>query len=279
MSAPMQDQSARLAAAWEAAAARVGDPVEIGIVLGSGLGELARAVEDPVHLPYGEIPGFPVSTAPGHAGRFVIGRLHGRRVVMMEGRVHLYEGWSAQDIALPIRLMRKMGAQVLAVTNAAGALDPALKPGAPMLIEDHLNFTGVNPLTGPNDDALGPRFPDMSRVWDPDLRAIARAAAAEAGEPLAEGVYCGIAGPSLETSAERRWMRSTGAHAVGMSTVLEAVSAVHCGMRCLGISAITNAADGGPEQQPDTIEEVLENAATAGRKIAAILAKALPKLA
>lgn len=273
------DPAARLSAAWEAAAPRIGAPVEIALVLGSGLGGLARAIEDAVFLPYAEIPGFPVSTAPFHAGRFVIGRLHGRRVVAMEGRVHLYEGWSAQDVALPVRLMRRMGAETLVITNAAGALDPALKPGVPMLIEDHLNFTGVNPLTGPNDDALGVRFPDMSRAWDPALRAQAMEAAAEAGQALARGVYCGIAGPSLETSAERRWMRSTGANAVGMSTVLECVTAVHCGMRCLGLSAITNAADGGPDQQPDTIEEVLANAATAGEKIAAILSVLLPKLA
>ncbi|MGG7566124.1 purine-nucleoside phosphorylase [Rhodovulum sp. DZ06] len=274
----LPDQSARLSAAWEAVAPRIGDPVEVALVLGSGLGQLAEAVEDPVFVPYGEIPDFPVSTAPMHEGRFVIGRLHGRRVALMQGRVHLYEGWSAQDIALPVRLMRRMGADALVATNAAGALDPALKPGVPMLIEDHLNFTGVNPLTGPNDDALGPRFPDMSRAWDPDLRALALAAADAAGEDLPSGIYCGIAGPSLETSAERRWMRSIGAHAVGMSTVLEAVTAVHCGMRCVGLSAITNAADGGPEQQPDTIEEVLENAAHAGRRIAAILAELLPKL-
>jgi purine-nucleoside phosphorylase len=273
-----RDQRARLDVAWAASAPRIGAPPDVALILGSGLGGLAAAVEDPIFLAYEDIPGFPVSTAPMHAGRFVLGWLHGRRVVMMQGRVHLYEGWSAQDIALPVRLMHRMGARTLAVTNAAGALDPALAPGVPMLIEDHLNFTGVSPLTGPNDDALGPRFPDMSRAYDSDLRALALAAAHEAGEDLARGIYCGIAGPSLETSAERRWMRSAGAHAVGMSTVLEVIAAVHCGMRVLGMSAITNAAAGGPDQQPDTIEAVIANAEIAGVRIGAILKALLPRL-
>lgn len=271
-------EAARLDLAWAASAPRIGAAPEIALILGSGLGGLAAAVEDPIFLSYEDIPGFPVSTAPGHAGRFVLGWLGGRRVVMMQGRVHLYEGWSAQDIALPVRLMRKMGAGTLIVTNAAGALDPALKPGVPMLIEDHLNLTGVNPLTGPNDDALGPRFPDMSRAYDPDLRALTLAAAKEVDEDLPSGIYCGIAGPSLETSAERRWMRSTGANAVGMSTVLEVTAAVHCGMKAIGLSAITNAAAGGPDQQPDTIEEVLANAAVAGDRMARILSALLPRL-
>ena len=151
------DQSARLAAARAAIAPRIAAAPEIALILGSGLGQLAEAVEGATHIPYAGIPGFPTSTAPGHAGRFVLGRLHGRQVVLMQGRVHLYEGWSAQDIALPVRLMQAMGARSLVITNAAGALDPALKPAAPMLIADHLNFTGANPLTGPNNDALGHR--------------------------------------------------------------------------------------------------------------------------
>jgi purine-nucleoside phosphorylase len=278
MSGDAMIEAARLDLAWAASAPRIGAAPEVALVLGSGLGGLAAAVEDPIFLSYEDIPGFPVSTAPTHAGRFVLGWLAGRRVVLMQGRVHLYEGWSAQDIALPIRLMRRMGAGTLVVTNAAGALDPALKPGVPMLIEDHLNLTGVNPLIGPNDDALGPRFPDMSRAYDPDLRALAQAAAKDAGEDLPTGIYCGIAGPSLETSAERRWMRSTGAHAVGMSTVLEVTAAVHCGMKAVGLSAITNAAAGGPDQQPDTIEEVIANAERAGARIGRILAELLPRL-
>lgn len=276
MSAPGPAEA--LERAWAAVEGRFGAAPEAALVLGSGLGGLAEAVRDPVVLPYGEIPGFPVSTAPSHAGRFLIGELHGRRAVLMQGRVHLYEGSSAAEVALPVRLMRRMGARTLIVTNAAGALNPALSPGAPMLIADHVNLTGVNPLIGRNDEAEGPRFPDMSRAYDPDLQDLARAVADEVGEPLAEGIYVGIPGPSLETSAERRFLRASGGDAVGMSTVLEVIAAVHCGFRVLGISAVTNAADGGPDQQPDTIEEVLENAAKAGRRIERLLAALLPRL-
>jgi len=268
----------RLAAAVEAVTPRQGEAPEIAMILGSGLGQLADAVEGATHIPYAEIPGFAVSTAPSHAGRFVLGRLFGRQAVLMQGRVHLYEGWSAQDVALPVWLMAAMGARTLVVTNAAGALNPALKPGVPMLIEDHLNLTGANPLIGPNDDALGPRFPDMSRAYAPELRELARDAAMKIGEDLPAGIYAGIAGPSLETSAERRWLRASGGDAVGMSTVLEVIAANHAGMKTLGLSAITNAADGGPEQQPDTIEEVLENAARAGARIARLVEALAPDL-
>jgi purine-nucleoside phosphorylase len=270
--------SDRLAAALASVADRAGPPAEIALILGSGLGDLAEAVAEPVAIPYGEIAGFPLATAPGHAGRLVIGGLHGRRVVLMQGRLHLYEGWSAQDIALAVRLLRGLGASRLVVTNAAGALDPELAPGGVMLIEDHLNFTGANPLTGPNDEAVGLRFPDMSRAYDLAMREAALAAAEAAGVPLRHGIYAGIAGPSLETSAERRFLRAAGADAVGMSTVIEVIAAVHCGFQVLGFSAITNAATGGPDQQPDTIEQVFAHAAVAGRKIAAILARLLPGL-
>ena len=268
----------RLEAAFEAVRPRLGGEVEIALTLGSGLGQLADAVEDPIHIPYGEIPGFAVSTAPSHAGRFVVGNLFGRRAALMQGRVHLYEGWSAQDVALPVWLMAKMGARAFVVTNAAGALTPDLRPGEPMLIEDHLNLTGANPLIGANDDALGPRFPDMSRAYAPELREAALDAAARLGERLPSGIYAGITGPSLETSAERRWLRASGGDAVGMSTVLETVAANHAGLKVLGLSAITNAADGGPDQQPDTIEEVLENAAHAGARIARLIEALAPEL-
>jgi purine-nucleoside phosphorylase len=268
----------RLDAAEAAARPRLSETPEIAVILGSGLGQLAEAVEDAAAIPYAEIPGFPVSTAPSHAGRLLSGRLFGRPAILMQGRVHLYEGWSAQDVALPVQLMRRLGAGTLIVTNAAGALNPDLPPGGPMLIEDHLNFTGANPLTGANDDGLGPRFPDMSRAYAPELRARALEAARDLAEPLPAGIYAGIAGPSLETSAERRWLRATGADAVGMSTVLEVIAANHCGMQVLGLSAITNPADGGPDQQPDTIEEVLENAAAAGAAIARLLERLVPAL-
>ncbi|MFO1105856.1 MAG: purine-nucleoside phosphorylase [Amaricoccus sp.] len=274
----MTSQAERLGAARRSVAARAGAPVELAIILGSGLGQLTQSVADPTVIPYAEIAGFPVSTAPGHAGRLVIGALHGRRTALMQGRLHLYEGWSARDIALPVYLLKALGARRLIVTNAAGGLDPALRPGTVMLIEDHLNLTGANPLIGPDEPALGLRFPDMSRAYDPALRAAALRAAADAGIALARGIYAGIAGPSLETSAERRWLRATGADAVGMSTVIEVIAAVHAGLPVLGLSAITNAATGGPDQQPDSIESVLAHASVAAVDIASILTSLLPAL-
>ncbi len=268
----------RLDAALASIRPRTGAPVEIAFILGSGLGGMAEAVVDPVAISYAEIAGFPVSTAPGHAGRLVVGTLQGRRVAVMQGRLHLYEGWSAADIGLAVRVLAGLGAGVLVVTNAAGALEADFEPEDVMLIDDHLNFTGVNPLTGPNDDAIGLRFPDMSRAYDPGLRAAARAAAAELGITLRSGIYAGVAGPSLETSAERRFMRAAGADAVGMSTVTEVIAAVHAGMRVLGLSAITNDAEGGADQQPDTIEDVLAHAEAAGRTMVALLARLLPEL-
>ena len=264
-------QTERLAKAHESIAAWTGAPVELAVILGSGLGDLADAVEGARVFPYGEIAGMAVSTAPGHAGQLIIGQLFGRRVALMRGRVHLYEGWPARDIALPVYLMRALGARGLVVTNAAGGLNPEFRPGEVMLIEDHLNLTGANPLIGPDEPALGPRFPDMSRAYAPEARAVALRAAETAGIALRRGIYAGIAGPSLETSAERRWLRATGADAVGMSTVIEVIAANHAGMAVLGLSAITNAATGGPDQMPDTIEEVLAHAAVAGRDIARLL--------
>ncbi|EEW24963.1 purine-nucleoside phosphorylase [Rhodobacter ferrooxidans] len=253
-------------------------PVDTALILGSGLGGLADAVQGAVLLPYAQIAGFPVSTAPGHAGRLVFGRLFGRNVVLMQGRVHLYEGWQPQDIALAVYLLARLGAKRLIVTNAAGALNPTYAPGEVMTITDHLNFTGVNPLTGPNDDAIGVRFPDLSRAYDPGLLAQLRAVAQARGVRLHEGIYAGVAGPSLETSAERRFFRSIGADAVGMSTVLEVIAAAHVGLPVLGLSAISNAATGGPDQQPDTIEQVLAHAAVAGRVMMQLLEGLLPEL-
>lgn len=275
----MTPYAARIAAAQAAVIDRIGpEPIEIGMILGTGLGALADAVEAPVTVPYAEIEGMPDSTAPGHAGRLVVGQLRGRRVAIAQGRFHLYEGHSPRDVAMTVYLMRALGAFRLVVTNAAGALDPEYRPGDVMLIEDHLNFTGVNPLTGPDDPRLGLRFPDMSRAYDPELRERALAAAAAAGVKLACGIYAGVAGPSLETSAERRWLRASGADAVGMSTVLEVIAARHAGLAVLGLAAITNAAVGGPDQDADTIEAVLETAGIAGVSIAAVLDRLLPGL-
>lgn len=268
----------RLNAARNSIASRMGAPCDTAIVLGTGLGPLADAVEAPSFIPYGEIEGFPVSTAPGHQGRLVVGNLFGRRVVLMQGRVHLYEGWSARDIALAIYLLKAFGPKQLIITNAAGGLNPAFEAGSVMLIDDHLNLTGFNPLIGPNDDEIGLRFPDLTRAYDPDLREKAVVAAAAAGQKLHRGIYLGLAGPSLETSAERRYYRSTGGDAVGMSTVLETIAAVHCGLPVLGLSAITNPATGAPGEAPDTIEGVIENAAISGQKMTKILEKLFPVL-
>lgn len=268
----------RVNAAAAAALPRIGGQVELALILGTGLGGLAERIADARHIPYAEIPGLAVATAPGHAGRFVTGTLSGRRVVAMQGRLHLYEGWSPADIALPVYLMRRMGAGRLVVTNAAGGLNPGFRPGDVMLIEDHINLTGTNPLVGPNAPELGLRFPDMSRAYDPALRAAALAAAARAGVVLQRGIYAGVLGPVLETSAERRFCRMAGGDAVGMSTVMDVIAAVHAGFSVLGLSAISNAATGGPEQQPDTIEAVLANAAAAGGRIERLLDELLPDL-
>ncbi|WP_127144387.1 purine-nucleoside phosphorylase [Pelagibacterium montanilacus] len=273
-----RSQLDRLEAAHRSIADRVGAPAEIAMILGSGLGHLAEAVTDQTVIPYGEIEGFPTSTAPGHKGQLVLGTLEGRRVVMMEGRLHLYEGWSPRDIGLAVYLLARLGAKKLIVTNAAGGLNGDYAPGDVMLITDHMNFTGFNPLIGPNDEEIGLRFPDMSRAYDPELADKARAAARQANVPMHEGIYVGLAGPSLETSAERRYYRSAGGDAVGMSTVMETIAAVHAGMTVLGISAITNGATGGPEQTIDTVEDVVANAAISGTKIAAMFKTLLPGL-
>jgi len=273
-----ESQLTRLDRAHASIAGKAGALAEVAVMLGSGLGHLADAVEKATIIPYAEVDGFPVSTAPSHKGQFVIGNLHGRRVVVMQGRLHLYEGWAPRDIGLAVYLLKRLGATTLVVTNAAGGLNPEYRPGDVMLIEDHLNFTGVNPLVGPNDDEIGLRFPDMSRAYDPDLLELAVIAAERVLQPVHRGIYAGILGPSLETSAERRFLRAAGGDAVGMSTVTEVIAAVHAGLRVVGISAITNAATGGPEQQPDTVEEVLANAALCGEKIEAILQELLPQL-
>jgi len=217
---------------------------EIAVVLGSGLGALADDLQDGVTIPYHDIPHFPVSTAPTHRGMLAIGRMAGRPVAMMVGRVHLYEGYSAHHVAFPVRALRALGIRYLVLTNAAGGINPHLTPGTLMLIADHINMTGHNPLVGPNDDRLGPRFPDMTEVYDRALRDLARQVARVLGVTLVEGVYLGLGGPSFETPAEIRMARTLGADAVGMSTVIEAIAARHAGLRLLGLSVITNLAAG-----------------------------------
>ncbi len=247
------------------------------LVLGSGLGPLADAVEEGLYLPYGEIPHFPASTAPGHAGRLVYGLLDGKPLLLMQGRFHYYEGHPMERIAFPVRVLRALGVERLILTNAAGGANPGFAPGDIMLITDHLNLTGQNPLIGPNDDGLGTRFPDMSHVYDPGLIAAAAAVAAELGQELRRGVYAWFTGPSFETPAEIRMARVLGADAVGMSTVPEAIAARHCGLRVLGISCITNLA-AGMLDQPITGEEVLEISARCRDRFSALIRKIIARI-
>ncbi len=216
----------------------------IGIVLGSGLGAVADAVEHPVATPYTELPGFPQPTVAGHAGQLTRGTIAGREVIIFQGRAHLYEGGPVSELITPIRWLREQGADTLILTNAAGSLRPEVGPARLMAITDHINLTGVSILRGPNDDRVGPRFPAMRDAYDPGLLAELRAAAAETGVDLAEGVYCGWMGPAFETPAEIRALGVLGADAVGMSTVHETVVARHCGLKVAAISAITNLAEG-----------------------------------
>lgn len=239
---------------------------KVGIILGSGLGALAEWVEQAIYIPYAELPHWPVSTVPGHHGMLVLGHLEGKDVLVMQGRAHYYEGYSMAQIGLPVRVMQRLGVEILIVTNAAGAVNPDFAPGDLMLITDHLNLIGMgglNPLRGPNLDVFGPRFPDMSQAYDRSLCQTARQVAAENNILLREGVYVCLAGPSFETPADLRFLRMAGADAVGMSTVPEVIVARHGGLRVLGISGISNKAnlDG---STVTTHEEVLE----AGRVIA-----------
>ena len=232
---------------------------DIGVILGSGLGDYAEALEDAVKLPYSEIPGFPRSTVAGHAGMWCCGTLHGKRVVMMQGRFHYYEGYGMKDVTLPVRVMQKIGVKTLIVTNAAGGVNLGYHPGELMVIGDMFSMTAQNPLIGPNLDAFGPRFPDMSCAFDKELRALAHECANEQGFALREGVYAQMTGPMYETPAEIRMLRTLGADAVGMSTVPEVIVARHGGMRVLGISCITNMA-AGILDQPLNHAEVTETA-------------------
>jgi len=217
---------------------------EVGMILGSGLGFLADRVSEAVEIPYAELPGFPCSTVAGHAGKLVLGQLNGRAVAVMKGRFHYYEGYPLEKVAMGVRLLCLLGVEFLVVTNAAGAIREGFQPGELMLISDHLNLMGTNPLIGPNAAELGPRFPDMSDAYCRDLRRQAQEVAARLGIPLREGVYAAFSGPSYETPAEIRLLRLVGADAVGMSTVPEVIAACHMGRRVLGISCLSNLAAG-----------------------------------
>ncbi|MCG2786165.1 MAG: purine-nucleoside phosphorylase [Anaerolineae bacterium] len=252
----------------------------IGMILGSGLGGLADSILGPDTIPYGDLPHWPVSTVFGHAGKLVIGSLENQPVLVMQGRVHFYEGISMSQVTLPVRVMQRLGVEILVVTNAAGAINPNFAPGDLMLITDHLNFVGMagfNPLIGPNMQEFGPRFPDMSQAYDRALNNLARQAASETNTQLQEGVYVGLSGPSFETPADLRFLRMAGADAVGMSTVPEVTIARHGNTRVLGISGISNKAN----LDGDTItthEEVLEAGALIVPKLEKILRSVLRAL-
>jgi purine-nucleoside phosphorylase len=235
--APLFD---RIQAAAEVVRARSVLVPEVAIVLGTGLGGLVREIAVEAEVPYQSIPGFPLSTVESHAGRLLLGRLGGRPVVAMQGRFHRYEGYDLQQVTFPIRVMYALGARTLVVSNACGGMNPLWAPGDLVLLSDHINLLGDNPLVGPNDERLGERFPDMSAPYDPVLRSLARAVALELGITLREGVYAAVPGPNLETRAEYRMLRTMGADVVGMSTVPEVIVARHQGMRTLGISIITD---------------------------------------
>lgn len=250
----------------------------VGVVLGSGLGGLADEIEDRVEIPYGEIPGWPASTAVGHAGVLVLGTVGGVPLAVLKGRAHLYEGIPADLVVFAIRVLSRLGVRTLVVTNAAGGIDESFRPGQLVLISDHVNLLGTSPLVGANDDSLGPRFPDMSDAYDPELRAAAREAAGRLGLEVAEGVYAAWLGPQFETPAEIRFMRTIGADLAGMSTVPEVIAARHLGLRCLGISVVTNMAAGVGDGKIGH-EAVLAVGAEAQPRLTSVLRELLPTLA
>ena len=267
---PPIEQPARIAALVAAVQERTELEPEVGIVLGSGLGGLADDLVDPVAIPFDDLPGWPAATAPGHAGRLLLGHLGGRPVVMLQGRFHLYEGNDPGLVVQPVLLFHALGARIVVLTNAAGGLDPSFGPGTLMVMSDHINLTGRTPLLGPNADELGPRFPDMTDAWSPRLRSRLHAAAGEEGVPLAEGIYVGLTGPTYETPAEVRMLAALGGHAVGMSTVLECIAARWAGLEVCGVSLVTNAG-AGYSGEPLTHEEVMEAGAIAGPRLAKVI--------
>jgi purine-nucleoside phosphorylase len=271
------EQPARLDALERAVRARTDLVPEIGIVLGSGLGGLADELVDPVAIPFADLPGWPQATAPGHVGRLLLGHLGGRPVAMLQGRFHLYEGNAPGLVVQPVLLFGRLGARIVVLTNAAGGLDPTFGPGTLMVISDHLNLTGRNPLIGPNAEAIGARFPDMTDAWSARLRRRLHAAGAAEGVELAEGVYAGLVGPNYETPAEVRLLAAQGGHAVGMSTVMECIAARWAGLEVCGFSLVTNAG-AGYTGEPLTHEEVLAAGAEAGPRLARVIRRFIADL-
>ena len=273
-SAPIRpiDQPARLAALEVAVRARSSLVPEIGLVLGSGLGGLADALTDAVAIPFADLPGWPAATAPGHAGRLLLGRLAGKPMILLQGRFHLYEGHDPGLIVQPMLLFGRLGARVVILTNAAGGLNPAWGPATLMVIRDHINLTGRSPLSGPNADEIGARFPDLTEAWSPRLRERLHAAGTAEGLAIEEGVYVGLTGPNYETPAEVRMLAGLGGDVVGMSTVLECIAARWAGLEVCGVSLITNAG-AGYSGSLLTHEEVLEAAAVAGPRLARVISR------
>jgi len=267
----------RIEACALAVRTRFDRPIDCAIILGTGLGGLADEIEVEQVIEYAELPNFPLSTVETHNGRLLCGTLAGKTVVAMQGRFHRYEGYSLQQVTFPVRVLRALGAGTLIVSNACGGMHPLWAPGDLMLIADHINLLGDNPLIGPNDETLGPRFPDMSEPYDAALRAVARTVATEAGITLREGVYVAVQGPNLETRAEYRLLRNLGADVVGMSTVPEVIVAVHGGMRVLGLSIITDQCL--PDAlAPAHLAEIIAVARSAEPKLAAVVRGVLARL-
>jgi purine-nucleoside phosphorylase len=255
---------------------RTDAPADAAVILGTGLGRLAEEMALAAAIPYHDIPGFPVPTVETHAGRLLFGRLGGKPVVAMQGRFHRYEGYTLQQVTFPVRVLRALGARILVVSNACGGMHPLWNPGDLVLIADHINLLGDNPLIGPNDDSLGPRFPDMSAAYDPDLRALARDVARDLRVTLREGVYVAVTGPNLETAAEYRFLRGIGADVVGMSTVPEVIVAVHGGMRVLGVSIITDRCL--PDAlEPADIRKIIATAAAAEPNLTRLITAVLER--
>jgi len=267
----------RVEACAAAVRARFSTPIDAAIILGTGLGALANEIELDAVIEYNDLPNFPLSTVEEHRGRLLCGSLAGRTVIAMQGRFHRYEGYTLQQVTFPVRVLRALGANVLVVSNACGGMHPLWSPGDLMLISDHINLLGDNPLIGPNDDALGPRFPDMSAAYDEELREIAREVAFSRGITMREGVYVAVQGPNLETRAEYRFLRICGADVVGMSTVPEVIVARHAGMRVLGLSIITDQCL--PDAlEPANVQEIIKVARMAEPKLSAVVRGVLERM-
>ena len=280
MSVVMNQSAGQLKAIEEARdylAPKLGMKPEIGIILGTGLGQFAAAMKGAATIPYGDIPNFPVTSMETHAGRLVAGSLSGRPTAVMNGRVHFYEGYSMQDVAFPVRVLRALGVRTLILTSAAGGMNPLYEAGDIVLTMDHINLMGENPLVGPNDEALGPRFPDMSEPYSRELIALARETARDEKIPLREGVFAGVAGPNLETRAEYRFLRWAGADLVGMSVVPETIVAVHGGMRVLALAVITDTCF--PDSlEPIDVAKVLATAAQAEPTLTKLVTRLIKRM-